>query len=77
MKPSDVKGTGKGGRVTKEDVEKHVKGQQSKPPAAAARAAVSAAASFMGDRDQKRVPMTRLRKRIAERLLKPRTTRQC
>ena len=25
LKPSDVKGTGKGGRVTKEDVEKHVK----------------------------------------------------
>lgn len=66
LKPSDVKGTGKGGRVTKEDVEKHVKGQAAKSEQSSKPQAQPATA---GDRDQKRVPMTRLRKRIAERLL--------
>lgn len=70
LQVADVKGTGKGGRVTKEDVEKHVQASskpapQSKPAAAPA---VSAAA-VSGDREQKRVPMTRLRKTIAKRLL--------
>ncbi|OZB06065.1 MAG: dihydrolipoamide succinyltransferase [Idiomarina sp. 34-48-12] len=67
LKVSDVKGTGKGGRVTKEDVEKHLKDGASKKaePAKAA----SAPAPTAGDRDQKRVPMTRLRKTIAKRLL--------
>ena len=68
LKPSDVKGTGKGGRVTKEDVEKHVKGQQSKSSSSSSQSA-SQQPQAAGDRDQKRVPMTRLRKRIAERLL--------
>jgi 2-oxoglutarate dehydrogenase E2 component (dihydrolipoamide succinyltransferase) len=67
LKPSDVKGTGKGGRVTKEDVEKHVKGQSSQSSDSKKQASSQPAVS--GDRDQKRVPMTRLRKRIAERLL--------
>jgi 2-oxoglutarate dehydrogenase E2 component (dihydrolipoamide succinyltransferase) len=66
LKVSDVKGTGKGGRVTKEDVEKHLKdGSKRAEPAKAA----SAPAPAAGDRDQKRVPMTRLRKTIAKRLL--------
>jgi 2-oxoglutarate dehydrogenase E2 component (dihydrolipoamide succinyltransferase) len=68
LKPSDVKGTGKGGRVTKEDVEKHVKaGSSSKSSDSSKQQSAQPAVS--GDRDQKRVPMTRLRKRIAERLL--------
>ncbi len=67
LKPSDVKGTGKGGRVTKEDVEKHVKAQSSKSSDSSKQQSAQSAVS--GDRDQKRVPMTRLRKRIAERLL--------
>ncbi|RUO72599.1 dihydrolipoyllysine-residue succinyltransferase [Pseudidiomarina sediminum] len=67
LKVADVKGTGKGGRVTKEDVEKHVKGGAK--AAAPAAQATSAAAPAAGDRDQKRVPMTRLRKTIAKRLL--------
>ncbi|WP_258240522.1 2-oxoglutarate dehydrogenase complex dihydrolipoyllysine-residue succinyltransferase [Pseudidiomarina homiensis] len=68
LKASDVKGTGKGGRVTKEDVEKHVKegGKKAAPAAAKSESSAPAAA---GDRDQKRVPMTRLRKTIAKRLL--------
>jgi 2-oxoglutarate dehydrogenase E2 component (dihydrolipoamide succinyltransferase) len=59
-----IKGSGKNGRVTKEDVEKFVAGAPAK--AAPAAAAVAAPA---GDRSQKRVPMTRLRKTIANRLL--------
>ena len=60
---SKIKGTGKNGRVTKEDVEKFVAGAPAKSAAPAAAAAVA------GDRSQKRVPMTRLRKTIANRLL--------
>ncbi|MDD2944610.1 MULTISPECIES: 2-oxoglutarate dehydrogenase complex dihydrolipoyllysine-residue succinyltransferase [unclassified Acinetobacter] len=58
---SDVAGTGRGGRITKEDVANH----QAKPAAPAA-APLSVA---VGERIEKRVPMTRLRKRVAERLL--------
>ena len=69
---SQVAGTGKGGRITKEDVVNFT-------PAAAAPAAVpapvtkaSAAAEEIlqgGDRVERRVAMTRMRSRIAERLL--------
>ncbi len=58
---ADVAGTGRGGRITKEDVANH----QTKPAAPAA-APLSVA---VGERIEKRVPMTRLRKRVAERLL--------
>ncbi|MBO2633486.1 2-oxoglutarate dehydrogenase complex dihydrolipoyllysine-residue succinyltransferase [Shewanella algae] len=60
-----IKGTGVGGRITKEDVEVFVKSSSAKPAAAAATAPVTLA----GDRSEKRVPMTRLRKTIATRLL--------
>lgn len=60
-----IQGSGKNGRVTKEDVEKFLAGA----PAAPAKAAVAAPAPVQGDRSQKRVPMTRLRKTIANRLL--------
>lgn len=62
---SKIKGTGKNGRVTKEDVEKFVAGA----PAKAAAPATAPVAAVAGDRSQKRVPMTRLRKTIANRLL--------
>ncbi|MGW7678539.1 2-oxoglutarate dehydrogenase complex dihydrolipoyllysine-residue succinyltransferase [Shewanella sp. S23-S33] len=61
---SKVKGTGVGGRITKEDVEAFVK---SAPKAAAP--AVPAVAPLAAGRSEKRVPMTRLRKTIANRLL--------
>ncbi|GAB5378862.1 MAG: 2-oxoglutarate dehydrogenase complex dihydrolipoyllysine-residue succinyltransferase [Aliiglaciecola sp.] len=63
---SNIKGTGKGGRITKEDVEKHLKGGSQ--PAAAAPAAAAPVVPA-GERTEKRVPMTRLRKTIANRLL--------
>ena len=55
---SEVAGSGRGGRITKEDVANH----QAKPAAQPLSVAV-------GERVEKRVPMTRLRKRVAERLL--------
>jgi 2-oxoglutarate dehydrogenase E2 component (dihydrolipoamide succinyltransferase) len=58
----DVAGSGRGGRVTKEDA---VAAQ----PKAAAAAAAPAVAIAAGDRTEQRVPMTRLRARIAERLI--------
>ena len=57
---SDVDGTGRGGRITKEDVANH----QTKPAASVTPLSVA-----VGERVEKRVPMTRLRKRVAERLL--------
>ncbi|SEA27873.1 2-oxoglutarate dehydrogenase complex dihydrolipoyllysine-residue succinyltransferase [Alkalimonas amylolytica] len=64
---SKIKGSGKNGRISKEDVEKHLASAGSKEAAKPAAAAAPAAVS--GDRTQKRVPMTRLRKTIANRLL--------
>jgi len=60
---SAIKGSGVGGRITREDVEKHLSQAQAKQPAAAAPVAP------LAGRSEKRVPMTRLRKRVAERLL--------
>ncbi|MDN4503273.1 2-oxoglutarate dehydrogenase complex dihydrolipoyllysine-residue succinyltransferase [Alteromonadaceae bacterium BrNp21-10] len=65
---TSVKGSGKGGRVTKEDVEKHLKGATS-APAKAESTASSEPLAGLTERTEKRVPMTRLRKTIASRLL--------
>ncbi|MFS1523507.1 2-oxoglutarate dehydrogenase complex dihydrolipoyllysine-residue succinyltransferase [Microbulbifer sp. 2304DJ12-6] len=59
-----VEGTGKGGRILKEDVMKAGTAPAAVAPVAAAEVAVAA-----GERVEKRVPMNRMRKRIAERLL--------
>ena len=48
--PSQVEGTGRGGRVTKEDIVNHIK-------------------VGGGARPEQRVPMTRIRQRIAERMM--------
>jgi 2-oxoglutarate dehydrogenase E2 component (dihydrolipoamide succinyltransferase) len=68
---ADVTGTGKGGRISKEDVEAASNSSKAKPAAvSAAKASTPApAAQDLGERTQKRVPMTRLRKTIAKRLL--------
>lgn len=70
--PASVKGTGKGGRVTKEDVVAAIEAKKSAPTASSAPAAKAAAPTVQmaaGDRVEKRVPMTRLRAKVAERLL--------
>ncbi len=76
-----IAGTGKGGRVTKEDVLAHMQKAPAKAPVekapSAAPAASPATAQAMpqvpagptAERVEKRVPMTRMRARIAERLL--------
>jgi 2-oxoglutarate dehydrogenase E2 component (dihydrolipoamide succinyltransferase) len=60
---ADVAGTGRGGRITKEDA------VSAQPAAKAAPASAAPVAISAGDRPEERVPMTRLRARIAERLL--------
>ena len=69
--PSTVAGSGRDGRVTKGDVEAHVAKQGAAPAAPVAAAAPAAAppATPSGPRAEQRVPMTRLRQRIAERLV--------
>ena len=69
--PATLSGSGKGGRVTREDVVAHA--QQGASTAAAMpppAAAPAQADSILPDgRIERRVPMTRLRARVAERLL--------
>lgn len=83
LKTSDVAGTGKDGRVTKGDVLGAVaSGGAAKAPAMAAPAAKPAlpqvaaptGAPELGERPEQRVPMSRLRARIAERLLQSQAT---
>ncbi|MEB0108998.1 2-oxoglutarate dehydrogenase complex dihydrolipoyllysine-residue succinyltransferase [Pseudomonas sp. MH9.3] len=69
---ASVKGTGKDGRVTKEDVVAAVEAKKNAPAAAPAKAAAPAAAAPVfaaGDRTEKRVPMTRVRATVAKRLV--------
>ncbi len=62
--PSQVEGTGRDGRVTKEDVVNFARDRKAAPgPQAPAPSPVA------GDRPEERVPMTRIRARIAERLM--------
>lgn len=60
--PSQVAGTGRDGRVTKEDLVNYGKG-------GSAPTAAPAAQPTPGSRPEERVPMTRMRARIAERLM--------
>ncbi|MEJ5062538.1 2-oxoglutarate dehydrogenase complex dihydrolipoyllysine-residue succinyltransferase [Erwinia sp. MYb375] len=70
LDPAAIKGSGVGGRISREDVEKHLANAPAKAAEAkAAPAATAAPAASLGNRSEKRVPMTRLRKRVAERLL--------
>ncbi|WP_127555425.1 2-oxoglutarate dehydrogenase complex dihydrolipoyllysine-residue succinyltransferase [Saccharospirillum alexandrii] len=77
----DITGTGKGGRITKEDVVNAVESNSKSSPAEAPSNSMpgmmpqsqstssAGVATQPGERSEKRVPMTRLRKRVAERLL--------
>ena len=79
---ADVVATGKDGRVTKEDILNHLKAPKAAPAAVAAPASAPAPAAKsatnpnagsigfdVGERIEKRVPMTRLRSTIAKRLV--------
>ena len=71
-----IAGSGKGGRLTKEDVATHLAAPAAAPVAARAAAAGAPAArpAVAGAREEQRVPMTRIRARIAERLIAAQST---
>ena len=74
----DVQGTGQKGTVTKQDVERHLKtsaGSESQSSQASAAAPPAAEVETdMEGRNDRRVPMSRLRSRIAERLKEAQNT---
>lgn len=72
MAAGSVAGTGKDGRVTKGDVLVAASAPVAKP--AAAQVAAPAPVVALGERPEQRVPMTRLRARVAERLLQSQST---
>ncbi len=83
LDPRQIPGTGRGGRILKEDVLRFIEqggAQKAAAPAAPASAsapapaAAPAAAIPAGAREEQRVPMTRLRQRIAERLVEAQQT---
>jgi 2-oxoglutarate dehydrogenase E2 component (dihydrolipoamide succinyltransferase) len=65
-----VAGSGRDGRVSKSDVVNYLSAKDSAPPTAVA----SATSSARADRSEQRVPMTRLRARIAERMVQAQST---
>ena len=70
----DVSGTGRGGRITKGDVLAAAAQPKAAPASAPAPAAAVAAAAAQGARPEQRVPMSRLRQRVAERLVASQST---
>lgn len=71
---ASIPGTGKDGRVTKEDAVAAAAGKSAAPASATAAPAAAAPLFAEGDRVEKRVPMTRLRARVAERLVEAQST---
>ena len=70
LQAEQIQGSGVGGRLTREDIEREIakrQALQAKQEAATEQNTISTVAYRA--RSEKRVPMTRLRKRIAERLL--------
>jgi 2-oxoglutarate dehydrogenase E2 component (dihydrolipoamide succinyltransferase) len=79
LSAAQIQGNGKGGRLTKEDVQSYADKQKSAAKAEApapkpASAAAPAAKPAAGSRVEQRVPMTRIRARIAERLVEAQAT---
>ena len=78
----DVAGTGRGGRVTKGDVLAAAEAKAgaapvpvpAAPAAPAPRAPAVAMSASLGNRPEQRVPMSRLRQRVAERLVQSQST---
>jgi 2-oxoglutarate dehydrogenase E2 component (dihydrolipoamide succinyltransferase) len=74
LDPKQIEGSGRDGRISKGDVIQHI----SKDAAPAAKPATKAPAvqlpSLGGSRNEQRIPMTRLRARIAERLIQAQST---
>jgi 2-oxoglutarate dehydrogenase E2 component (dihydrolipoamide succinyltransferase) len=76
--PKAVTGSGRDGRVSKSDVVNYLSAKDAAPapgvPAAPKAPAVPPAQSVRGARAEQRVPMTRLRARIAERMIQAQAT---
>ncbi|KAG1694820.1 2-oxoglutarate dehydrogenase E1 component [Nymphon striatum] len=71
---SDVAGSGKNGRILKGDVESHLNKPAAAPAAAKSSAPAVETMLNTEGREERRVPMTRLRAKIAERLLSAQQT---
>jgi 2-oxoglutarate dehydrogenase E2 component (dihydrolipoamide succinyltransferase) len=76
LDPAKIPASGRDGRITKGDVVEYLDKPAGKPAAAAPAKAAAAPAPVSGvaGRQDQRVPMTRLRARIAERLLEAQQT---
>jgi 2-oxoglutarate dehydrogenase E2 component (dihydrolipoamide succinyltransferase) len=70
---SQISGSGRGGRVTKEDVVTRLQAPQATRPSAPLPSPVNVD-RMLGDRPEQRVPMSRLRQRVAERLVQSQST---
>ena len=75
LNPAEISGSGQGGRITKEDVLAHLE-KPASPTAATAPVNTPSVAPAIpaGTRPEQRVPMTRLRARVAERLVEAQQT---
>src|SRR5437764_8485658 len=83
VEPATVTGTGRGNRITKEDVAAALEAKQAPPPKPAVQPAPFTAKApippvslppALGSRPEQRVPMSRLRQRVAERLVQSQST---
>jgi 2-oxoglutarate dehydrogenase E2 component (dihydrolipoamide succinyltransferase) len=75
LNATSIPGSGRDGRITKGDVVQHLSGKPEPEPAPPpARVAAPAAPAAPGGRTEQRVPMTRLRTRIAQRLVEAQAT---
>jgi 2-oxoglutarate dehydrogenase E2 component (dihydrolipoamide succinyltransferase) len=81
LSPAAIAGSGRDGRITKGDVLTHLADKSATPspakaaaPAPSPKPAAPPSSAPAGDRGERRVPMTRLRARIAERLLQAQST---
>ncbi len=87
VNPADVQGTGRGGRITKGDVLTAVSAPKTAPAASApaalapvtpavapTRASGAPSPAALSQRPEQRVPMSRLRQRVAERLVQSQST---
>lgn len=77
LDPARIRGTGRNGRLTKADVQAYLDGGGKAAPQVESRPAPAAgkpAAAPRGAREDRRVPMTRMRARIAERMIESQTS---
>ncbi|KTD44228.1 2-oxoglutarate dehydrogenase complex dihydrolipoyllysine-residue succinyltransferase [Legionella parisiensis] len=69
LQPGQIQGSGKDGRITKDDVLAYIESSREKTSKSAEGKKEETHKTPMGLREERRVPMTRLRAKIAERLL--------